>query len=95
MTVYTVGYLGKLWYEAIEGLIRLPEVAQAMGLSQYETALVVVPESANELISTPFSYSSTTSDLGQYWHSWSRWNRVFIDLYLRFLQYDKVLLIFS
>ena len=93
MTVYTVGYLGKLWYEAIEGLSKTPlEAAQAMGLSQYETALsVVVPESANELISHSiflfeYNFRSGTiigivgaGGIGYY-----------IDLYLRFLQYDKV-----
>ena len=94
MTVYTVGYLGKLWYEAIEGLNKTPlEAAQAMGLSQYETALgVVVPESANELISHSiflfeYNFRSGTiigivgaGGIGYY-----------IDLYLRFLQYDKVI----
>tara|TARA_Y100000768_G_scaffold342965_1_gene288356 strand:+ start:273 stop:1199 length:927 start_codon:yes stop_codon:yes gene_type:complete len=93
MTVYTVGYLGKLWYEAIEGLSKTPlEAAQAMGLSKYETALnVVVPESANDLISHSiflfeYNFRSGTiigivgaGGIGYY-----------IDLYLRFLQYDKV-----
>ena len=93
MTVYTVGYLGKLWYEAIEGLNKTPlEAAQAMGLNKYETALnVVVPESANDLISHSiflfeYNFRSGTiigivgaGGIGYY-----------IDLYLRFLQYDKV-----
>ena len=53
MTVYTVGYLGKLQYEAIEGLNKTPlYAAQAMGLSKIQTAYqVVIPESANDLIS--------------------------------------------
>tara|TARA_B000000477_G_scaffold3348_1_gene3094 strand:- start:322 stop:792 length:471 start_codon:yes stop_codon:yes gene_type:complete len=93
MTVYTVGYLGKLWYEAMEGMNKTPlEAAQAMGLSKYETALnVVVPESANDLISHSiflfeYNFRSGTiigivgaGGIGYY-----------IDLYLRFLQYDKV-----
>ena len=93
MTVYTVGYLGKLWYEAMEGLSKTPlEAAQAMGLNKYETALnVVVPESANDLISHSiflfeYNFRSGTiigivgaGGIGYY-----------IDLYLRFLQYDKV-----
>ena len=93
MTVYTVGYLGKLWYEAMEGLNKTPlEATQAMGLNKYETALnVVVPESANDLISHSiflfeYNFRSGTiigivgaGGIGYY-----------IDLYLRFLQYDKV-----
>ena len=53
MTVYTVGYLGKLQYEAIEGMTKPPlDAANAMGLSKAETAfLVVIPECANNLIS--------------------------------------------
>ena len=53
MTVYTVGYLGKLQYEAIEGMAKIPlDASEAMGLTKFETALkVVIPESANDLIS--------------------------------------------
>tara|TARA_B100000427_G_C15238955_1_gene476862 strand:+ start:34 stop:552 length:519 start_codon:yes stop_codon:yes gene_type:complete len=53
MTVYTVGYLGKLQYEAIEGMTKPPlDAANAIGLSKAETAfLVVIPECANNLIS--------------------------------------------
>jgi len=68
------------------------EAAQAMGLSKYERYLhVVVPESANDLISHSiflfeYNFRSGTiigivgaGGIGYY-----------IDLYLRFLQYDKV-----
>ncbi len=93
MSVYTVGYLGKLQYESIEGLNRTPlEAAEAMGLSKMETALsVVIPESANDMISHAifmfeYNFRSGTiigivgaGGIGYY-----------IDLYLRFLQYDKV-----
>jgi len=53
MTIYTVGYLGKLQYEAIEGMDGIPlESANSMGLSKIETSIgVVIPESANNLIS--------------------------------------------
>jgi phosphonate ABC transporter permease subunit PhnE len=94
MTVYTVGYLGKLQYEAIEGLSRTPlDASRAMGLSKIETALgVVIPESANELISQAifmfeYNYRHGTvigivgaGGIGYY-----------INLYLKFLQYDKVI----
>ena len=93
MTVYTVGYLGKLQYEAIEGLDRGPlDASRAMGHSWLERNLgVVLPEAANGLISQTifmFEYNVRhgtvigivgAGGLGYY-----------INLYLRFLQYDKV-----
>ena len=53
MTIYSIGYLGKLQYEAIEGMNSLSlEAADAAGLSRLEKAIhVVIPESANDLIS--------------------------------------------
>lgn len=53
MTCYTVGYLGKLQYEEMEGVQNSPlEAARAMGLSQPEiVANVVIPESSNNLLS--------------------------------------------
>ena len=53
MTIYTVGYLGKLQYETIEGMDGTPlEAANSIGLSRIESSLgVVIPESANSLIS--------------------------------------------
>jgi len=53
MTIYTVGYLGKLQYEALEGVSREPlEVARAMGLPRWQTArYFAIPEASNSLIS--------------------------------------------
>ncbi len=53
MTFYTVGYLGKLQYEEMEGVQNSPlEAARAMGLSQPEIVTnVVIPESSNNLLS--------------------------------------------
>ena len=53
MTMYTVGYLGKLQYEALEGVSREPlEVARAMGLPRWQVArFFAIPEAANSLIS--------------------------------------------
>ena len=93
MTIYTVGYLGKLQYESIEGLTKTPlDAANAIGLSRWEVAVnVVIPEAANDLISHSifmfeYNFRSGTvigivgaGGIGYY-----------IDLYLRFLQYDKV-----
>ncbi len=94
MTIYTVGYLGKLQYESIEGMSSVPlEAANSMGLSNLETAIgVVIPEQANHLISQAifmFEYNVRhgtvigivgAGGIGYY-----------INLYLRFLQYDKVI----
>ena len=53
MAFYTVGYLGKLQFESFEGLANGPlEAARAMGMNRTQSFLfVVVPESANGLIS--------------------------------------------
>ena len=53
MTCYTIGYLGKLQYEEMEGVQNSPlEAARAMGLSHPEiVANVVIPESSNNLLS--------------------------------------------
>ena len=53
MTFYTIGYIGKLQYEAIEGLSSSPlDAARAMGLGNIEIVeRVVIPECANSLIS--------------------------------------------
>jgi len=94
MTIYTVGYLGKLQYESIEGMSNTPlEAARSMGLSKLETSIgVVIPESANHLISQAifmFEYNVRhgtvigivgAGGIGYY-----------INLYLKFLQYDKVI----
>ncbi len=93
MTIYTVGYLGKMQYEAIEGMNSAPlEAANAMGLSNAEISLgVVIPETANHLIAQAifmFEYNVRSGTvigivgaggIGYY-----------INLYLKFLQYDKV-----
>ena len=94
MTLYTVGYLGKLQYEAIEGMTKTPlDAAETMGLTKFEIAFkVVIPECANDLISQAifmFEYNVRhgtvigivgAGGIGYY-----------INLYLKFLQYDKVI----
>ena len=94
MTFYTIGYLGKLQYETIEGLSKDPlDAAKAMGLSNVEIIMrVVIPESANNLISQflfMFEYNVRhgsvigivgAGGIGYY-----------ISTYLKFLQYDKVM----
>jgi len=53
MTMYTVGYLGKLQYEALEGISKEPvEAARAMGLPRWQVArFFAIPEAANALLS--------------------------------------------
>lgn len=53
MTLYTIGYLGKLQYEALEGVGKHPlEAARAMGLSRPVIArYFAIPEASNSLIS--------------------------------------------
>jgi len=93
MTIYTVGYLGKMQYESIEGMNSAPlEAANAMGLTKVEVSIwVVIPEMANHLIAQMifmFEYNVRSGTvigivgaggIGYY-----------INLYLKFLQYDKV-----
>jgi len=93
MTIYTVGYLGKMQYEAIEGMNSAPlEAANAMGLTKAEVSLwVIIPETANHLIAQMifmFEYNVRSGTvigivgaggIGYY-----------INLYLKFLQYEKV-----
>ena len=53
MILYTIGYIGKLQYEEIEGINREPlEAARAMGLRHSEiVSKVVIPESGNTFLS--------------------------------------------
>ena len=94
MTFYTVGYLGKLQYEAFEGMPSDSlEVSKAMGLSHPTVfTSVVVPETGNHLLSQlmfMFEYNVRhgtviglvgAGGIGFY-----------INTYLKLLQYDKVL----
>ena len=93
MSIYTVGYLGKMQYESIEGMNSAPlEAANAMGLTKAEISLwVVIPETANHLIAQMifmFEYNVRSGTvigivgaggIGYY-----------INLYLKFLEYERV-----
>jgi phosphonate transport system permease protein len=93
MSFYTVGYLGKLQFESMEGIKNAPlEAAKAMGMTRTETAwLVAIPESANNLVSHVlfmFEYNVRhgtviglvgAGGIGLY-----------INTYLKLAQYDKV-----
>ena len=94
MTLYTVGYLGKLQYEALEGVSRHPlEAARAMGLPRWQVArYFALPEASNAILSQilfMFEYNVRhgsvigivgAGGIGYY-----------ISTYLKFLQYDKVI----
>ena len=93
MTFYTIGYLGKLQYEAFEGMgSGSLEAGRAMGLSSSSITLnIVIPENSNHLLSQlifMFEYNVRhgtvigivgAGGIGYY-----------INNYLKFLQYDKV-----
>jgi phosphonate transport system permease protein len=51
MTLYTVGYLGKLQYEALEGVARDPlDAVRAMGATRFQQAWhVALPEAGNAI----------------------------------------------
>ena len=53
MTLYTIGYLGKLQYETFEGMDSGPlEAGRAMGLSNFSiTNNIVIPENSNHILS--------------------------------------------
>jgi len=94
MTVYTVGYLGKLQYEAIEGVSRSPlDASNAVGHGWLERSFgVIIPESANGLISQAifmfeynFRHGTVIGIVGAGGIGY------YINLYLKFLQYDKVI----
>lgn len=93
MTLYTVGYLGKLQYEAIEGVAQPQlDASRAMGHGWLERSFgVILPESANNLISQAvfmfeynFRHGSVIGIVGAGGIGY------YINLYLKFLQYDKV-----
>ncbi|DAC08864.1 MAG: phosphonate ABC transporter, permease protein PhnE [Euryarchaeota archaeon] len=93
MSFYTVGYLGKLQFESMEGIKNAPlEAAKAMGMTRTEKAwLVAIPESANQLLSHllfMFEYNVRhgtviglvgAGGIGLY-----------LNTYLKLAQYDKV-----
>ena len=93
MTFYTIGYIGKLQYEAIEGMSNAPlEAARVMGLTRSEISInIVIPETSNHLLSQllfMFEYNVRhgtvigivgAGGIGYY-----------INTYLKFLQYEKV-----
>ena len=93
MTLYTVGYLGKLQYEAIEGVAKPQlDASRAMGHGWFERSFgVILPESANNLISQAifmfeynFRHGTVIGIVGAGGIGY------YINLYLEFLQYDKV-----
>lgn len=94
MTLYTIGYLGKLQYEAIEGVAQPQlDASRAMGHGWFERSFgVVLPETANNLISQAifmfeynFRHGTVIGIVGAGGIGY------YINLYLDFLRYQKVL----
>lgn len=93
MTFYTVGYLGKLQFESMEGVKNAPlESAKAMGMSRMETAwLVAIPESANQLLShVLFMFEYNVRHGTVIGLVGAGGVGLYINTYLKLGQYDKV-----
>ena len=94
--MYTTGYLGKLQYEAIEGINPEPlEAMSGMGASKFQLIrFVVIPESANHLISQAlfmFEYNVRASTILGFVGAGGI--GFYISAYLRYLEYDKVFML--
>ncbi len=96
ITLYTVGFVGKLEYEAFEGLARGPQDAvSTLGASRLQVLRhVVLPEAANALVSQSlfmFEYnvrhSSIIGIVG------AGGIGFYLSGYLKFFEYDKVLVL--
>lgn len=94
--LYTIGFLGKLQYEAIEGLPREPfEAMEAMGATRIQTLVhVVLPEAANALLShTLFLFEYNVRHSSVIGVVGAGGIGYYLMGYLRFFQYDKVLVL--
>lgn len=94
MTMYTVGYLGKMQYEAIEGMDMEPfDAIRATGVSKLKLILfVVLPMCANNLLSHVlfmFDYNVRASSILGFVGAGGI--GFYIGGYLKLLQYDKVM----
>jgi len=92
--MYSVGYIGKLQYESIEGMSREPlEAIGSIGASKLQLIrFVVLPESANNLLSQAlfmFEYNVRASSILGFVGAGGI--GFYISSYVRFLEYDKVL----
>lgn len=92
--MYTIGYLGKLQYESIEGINQEPlEAVSATGANKIKLIrFVVLPEAANNLLSQllfMFEYNVRASTILGFVGAGGI--GFYILGYLRFLEYDKVI----
>lgn len=94
VTMYTVGYLGKLQYEAIEGISSEPlDAIASTGANKLQLIrFVALPESANNLLSQilfMFEYNVRSSAILGFVGAGGI--GFYLSSYLRFMEYDKVL----
>ena len=92
--MYTIGYLGKLQYESIEGISHEPlEAVSATGANKLKLIrFVVLPENANNLLSQllfVFEYNVRASTILGFVGAGGI--GFYIMGYLRFLEYDKII----
>ncbi len=94
VTLYTIGYLGKLQYESIEGISHEPlEAVSATGANRLKLIrFVVLPENANNLLSQllfVFEYNVRASTILGFVGAGGI--GFYIAGYLKLLEYDKVI----
>ncbi len=94
--MYTVGYLGKLQYEAIEGISNEPlEAISSTGANKLQIIrFAALPEAANNLLSQllfMFEYNVRSSTILGFVGAGGI--GFYLGSYLRFLEYDKVLML--
>lgn len=98
LTLYTVGYLSKLQYEALEGIARDPlDAVRAMGASRFQQAWhVALPEAGNALRSQllfMFEYNVRASSIVGLVGAGGIGQVLFEQM--RFAQYDRMLTILA
>ena len=94
--MYTVGYLGKLQYESIEGVDDEPiEAISSTGANRVQIIrYVILPESANNVLSQilfMFEYNVRSSAILGFVGAGGI--GFYLSSYLRFMEYDKVLML--
>ena len=98
ITLYTIGFVGKLEYEAFEGLDTEPmEAVTSMGATRPQALrFVVIPQAANALISQSlFVFEYNVRHAAAIGIVGAGGIGYYIMAYLNFLQYDRVIVLLA
>lgn len=98
ITLYTIGFVGKLEYEAFEGLDNEPiEAVSALGGSRLQVLrFVVIPQSVNNLIShVMFMFEYNVRHAAAIGIVGAGGIGYYIMAYIDFLQYDRVIVLLA